>query len=85
MQLLSVLLLTVSNVMFVPAIGLAVVRRFFTEAVMYSATMTFSTVSNNELTTHHLYSSLVACSQTPIHPNEERKLALDAMKFQILS
>ena len=44
MLLVATLLLTLSNVAFLPSVVLALHRRFYTEAFVYAATMCFSTV-----------------------------------------
>ena len=44
-QLLESLLLTMSNLAMLPAISVALYRRYYVEALVYTYTMLFSTVS----------------------------------------
>jgi hypothetical protein len=44
--LLNFLLLTLSNIMFIPSVILSTYRKHFTEALVYLTTMTSSTVSS---------------------------------------
>jgi len=46
--LAATLLLCLSNLLFLPAVGLAVYRGFYTESFVYFAAMVFSTVSVNK-------------------------------------
>ena len=43
--LAATLLLCLSNLLFLPAVGLAIYRGFYTESFVYFANMVFSTVS----------------------------------------
>ena len=45
--LAATLLLCLSNLLFLPAVGLAIYRGFYTESFVYFANMVFSTVSSN--------------------------------------
>ena len=43
----ATLLLCLSNLLFLPAVGLAIYRGFYTESFVYFANMVFSTVSHD--------------------------------------
>lgn len=60
-QLAAALLLTLSNLSFLPAIVVAIIRCYFTEASVYIFTMFFSTVTHAVLPRDQLEGSVSSC------------------------